>query len=320
MPMVKKTLYITLLLAALACRSNLFLGKVEGVAANIYAPNGRTPAYRAEVVVADLKAGGYYGETVTSATGYFAIAGIPDGLYRINVTSPNGFLKTGFHVDVVDGYSAADVEVLLAPARVGTFFNVPGRYDDMGALFADLGYLYKTVRAEAFAGNQNPLRDADILCLNSGVDLTPAQEEAFITNLRSFVEEGGLLITSDRAWPFLKAAWPGKVTWRADPEIGKPGQDVDGVFVDADLRKYATISKWRLKYDLGNWAIPDDTTGTVFVSGDVETSSGTRGNAPLLIGFAYGRGFVAFSTFDWRKQYGHGRVAIQVFNYLITNK
>lgn len=320
MPMVKKTLYITLLLTALACRSDLLLGKVDGVAANIYAPNGRTPAYRAEVVVADLKPGGYYGKTVTSAMGYFAIAGIPDGLYRINVTSPNGLLKTGFHADVVDGYSAADVEALLAPARAGTFVNVPGRYDDMGALFADLGYLYKTVDAEAFAGNQNPLRDADILCLNSGVDTTLAQEETCITNLRSFVEKGGLLITSDRAWPFVKAAWPGKVTWRADPAIGKGGQDVEGAFVDADLRKYATIPKWRLKYELGNWAIPDDTTGTVFVRGDVETSSGTRGNAPLLIGFAYGRGFAAFSTFDWRTQYSRGRVAIHVFNYLITNK
>jgi hypothetical protein len=320
MPMVKKTLYLTLLLAALACRSDLLLGKVDGVAANIYAPNGRTPAYRAEVVVADLKAGGYYGKTATSPTGYFAIPGIPDGLYRIDATSPNGLLKTGFHAEVVDGYSVANVEALLAPVRVGTFVNVPGLYDDMGTVFGDLGYLYKTVGEDAFAGNQNPLRDADILCLNSGVDTALAQEEAFITNLRSFVEEGGLLITSDRAWPFVKAAWPGKVTWPEDPAVGKGGQDVEGTFVDADLKKYVTIPKWRLKYELGDWAIPDDTTGTVFVSGDVETSSGTRANAPLLIGFAYGRGFVAFSTFGWRTQYGHGRVAVHVFHYLIGNK
>jgi hypothetical protein len=318
--MVKKALYISLALAALACRTNLLLGKVEGVAADIYAPNGRTPAYRAEVAVADVKPGGYYGEAVTSASGYFTITVIPDGLYRANVTSPNGLLKSSFHADVVDGYSAGGVEVLLAPARAGTFVNVPGRYDDMGTIFVDLGYRYKTLGVEALAQKQNPLRDADIVCLNSGVDTTWAQNETVIKNLKSFVEKGGRLIATDQAWPFVKASWPGKVTWPTDPAIGSPYQNVEGAFVDADLKRCAAVPRWRLRYDLGNWAVPTETTGTVFVRGDVETTSGKRDDAPLLIGFGYGHGFVTFGTFDWRTQYRHGRLAIRVFNYLITNK
>jgi hypothetical protein len=318
--MVKKEFLIALALVSAACRSDLFLGKVEGLAANVYAPNGRTPAYRAEVTVADLKAGGYYGETVTSVSGYFAIPVIPDGTYRVNVTSANGLFKTGFHVTVVDGYSPGDVESLLAPARAGTFVNVPGRYDDMGAVWSDLGYLYTTLGAEALAQKENPLRDADIVCLNSGVDPAWAEDDTVVGNLRSFVGKGGRLIASDQAWPFIKAAWPGEISWRADPAVGKPYQDVDGLFVDPDLKRCATVPEWRLRYDLGNWALPTSTAGTVFVVGDVDTSSGRLAAAPLLVGFAYGRGFVVFSTFGWRTQYGRGRLAIRVFHYLIANK
>ena len=320
MPMVKKVFYITLTLATLACRTDLLLGKVDGVAATIYAPNGRTPAYHAKVVVADVKPGGYYGEAVTSAGGYFALPAIPDGLYRADVTSPNGLLKSNFHAEVIDGYTSGGVEALLAPARVGTFVNVPGRYDDSGTIFADLGYQYKTIGVETLAQNIDPLRDADIVCLNSGVDTAWAQDETVIKSLRSFVEKGGRLIASDQAWPFVKAAWPGKITWGTDPAIGQPYQDIAAPFVDVDLKKYATAPEWQLRYDLGNWAVPAGTAGTVFVRGDVETTSGKRENAPLLIGFAYGEGYIAFATFDWRTQYRHGRLAVRVFNYLITNK
>ncbi len=320
MPMVKKAIYVTVALAALACRSNLLLGKVEGVAANIYAFNGRTPAYRAEIIVADVKAGGYYGEALTSAAGYFNIPGIPDGLYRVNATSPNGLFKTSFHADVVDGYSPGDVEALLSPARAGTFVSVPGLYDDMGKIFVDLGYRYKTMGAEALAQEQNPLRDADITCLNSGVDTAWAQNETAIKNLRSFVENGGRLLATDQAWPFIRAAWPGKVTWPADPAIGSPYQNVETEFVDADLKRCVTVSTWRLRYDLAKWAVPTATTGTVFVRGDVDTAAGKRTGAPLLLGFAYGRGYVSFAMFDLRTQYRQSRMAVRVFNYLIANK
>ena len=319
MPMVKKVLFIALTLAATACRTDLFFGKVEGVAATVYAPNGRTPVYRAKVVIADLKPGGYYGETVTSAAGEFLFRDVPDGLYRVDVTSPNGLFKTAFHAEVNDGHTPGGVEVLMAPARAGTFLNVPGRYDDMGVVFTDLGYLYKTVGVDALKGSPGPLGVADVLCLNSGVDAAYAQEESVVKNLRSFVENGGRLIASDQAWPFVKAAWPEKVDWADDPAIGGIYQEVETIFADGDLKRCATVPKWRLRYNLGNWAIPRATTGTVFVRGDVETSTGRRADAPLLIGFRYGRGFVAFSTFDWRAQYGNGRLSVRVFNYLVTN-
>jgi hypothetical protein len=319
MSRVKKGLCLAILLLGTGCRTDLFLGKVEGVAATVYAPNGRTPAYRAAVAVADVKAGGYYGKAVTSPGGYFAIAGIPDGTYRIEVTSANRLFKTSFHADVLDGYSAGGIESLLAPVRAETIADIRGRYDDMGTIFGDLGYRYRTLDVEILAQPENPLRDMDIVCLNSGVDAVWAEDDNVTKNLRSFVEKGGRLIVSDQAWPFLKASWPEKISWRTDPAIGKPQQEVDGGFADADMKRCATIPKWRLRYDFGGWAVPSGTTGAVFIVGDVETSVGTLRDAPLLVGFGYGQGFVIFSTFDWRTQYAQGRLAVRIFNYLIAN-
>ncbi len=319
MPVVRKGVFIALVVLCGACRTDLFLGKAEGVAANVYAPNGRTPAYRADVAVADIKPGGYYGEAVTSASGYFAIPEIPDGTYRVDVTSANRLFKTSFHADVLDGHSAGGVEVLMAPARAETFVNVPGRYDDIGTIFDDLGYRYQTIGVDLLARSESPLRDAEIVCLNSGADAAWAENDTVIENLRAFVEKGGRLIVSDQAWPFLEAAWPQKITWRTDPAVGKPQQEVEGVFVDAEMKRCATVPKWPLRYDLGNWAVPTGTAGTTFIIGDVETSAGRLDDAPLLIGFGYGRGFVVFSTFGWRTQYAQGRLAVRVFHYVIAN-
>lgn len=318
--MVKKIIIIALAAAALSCRSDLFFGLVEGVAATVVAPNGRTPAYRADVVISDLKPGGFYGETRTSAAGAFLFPTVPDGQYRLSATSPNGLFRTEFHAEVVDGHSPGEVEARLQPARAEAVVTVGGRYDDMGVLCTDLGYRYHSTSVAALAGTEDPLAGADLVFLNSGADVAEAQNDVVVARLRSFVAGGGRLLVSDRAWPFVRAAWPDNIAWPAQPEIGKGGQEVEAAFVDADLRKCATVPTWRLRYELGDWTVPNATTGTVFVEGEAETAAGKRAAAPLLVGFAAGKGYVAYSTFDWQTQYEHGRLAVRVFNYLLANK
>jgi hypothetical protein len=318
--MVKKLMIIALAWAAVSCRSDLFFGQVEGVAATVLAPNGQTPAFRARVVISDLKPGGYYGETYTSAAGAFVFRTVPDGQYRLTATSPNALFRTEFHAEVLDGHSPAEVEVTLQPARAEAVVNVGGRYDDMGELCTDLGYRYRTTSVAALVGTKDPLAGAKLVFLNSGVDVAEAQNDVVVARLRSFVAGGGRLIASDRAWPYVRAAWPGAIAWPGQPEIGDGSQEVEASFVEADLRKCATVSSWRLQYELGGWAVPDGTTGTVLVEGEVETAAGKRRAAPLLVRFAAGSGYVAYSSFDWRTQYEHGRLAVRVFNYLLANK
>ncbi|HUU56087.1 MAG TPA: hypothetical protein VMW93_01980 [bacterium] len=311
---------ITFLATTTACQTDLFFGKVEGVGGTVLAPNGRTPSYKAKVAIRDLEPGGYAGETLTAATGEFLFKSIPDALYRIDVYSPNGLFETGYYAEVEDGHSPGGIEVNMAPVRAGTFFDVPGRYDDVGVVLSDLGYLYRTIDVDALAQSTNPLAGAEVAFLGSGIDAGGAEDERVVANLRSFVAAGGRLIVSDRAWPFVKAAWPGKINWGADPAVGNGGQEIEATLSEEDLKRCLTVAKWRIKYDLGAWALPESTAGTVFVRGDVATTAGPREGAPLLVGFDDGAGFVAFSTFEWRTQYADGRLPVRVLNYLIANE
>ena len=317
---MRRVILLAFLLATTACQTDLFFGQVEGVGGKVIAPNGRTPLYGAKVAIEDVEPGGYYGETITTAAGDFLFESIPDAQYRMDISSPNGLFATVYYAEVLDGHSPGDVEITMSPVRAGTFVDVKGRYDEMGVVLADLGYLYRTVDADALAQATNPLAGADVVLLGSGVDVALAEDNRVIANLKSFVAAGGRLIVSDRAWPFVKAAWPGKIGWAADPAIGNGGQEIEAAISDNDLRRCATVAKWRIEYDLGAWTLPESTVGTVFVSGDVDTAAGPREGAPLLVGFNDGAGFVAFSTFAWRTQYVQGRVAVRVLNYLIANR
>ena len=320
MPMVKRIALIAFLATTTACQTDLFFGKIEGVGGTVLAPNGRTPSYKAKVAIRDLEPDGFAGETLAAATGEFSFKSIPDARYRIDVSSPNGLFETVYYAEVEDGHSPGGIEIIMAPVRAGTFFDVPGRYDDVGVVLADLGYLYRTVDVDALAQSTNPLAGADVAFLGSGVDAGWAEDERVVANLRSFVAAGGRLVVSDRAWPFVKAAWPGKINWGADPAVGNGGQEIEAALSEEDLKRCLTVARWRIKYDLGAWALPESTAGTVFVRGDVATTAGPREGAPLLVGFDDGAGFVVFSTFEWRTQYADGRLPVRVLNYLIANE
>jgi len=317
---VKKVIILVgVLAAAAACRTDIFFGLAEGAAAKVVAPNGRTPFYGAGVTIEGLKEAGYYAQTKTDANGNFSFPATPDGQYRVTITSSNGLFQTAYMLEVEDGYSAGDVEILAAPAHAESFINVPGRYDDMGVVLKDLGYRFRTLDAATLAVAPSPFDGADLVCLDSGVDASSAENAAVIDNLRQFVAAGGRLMVSDRAWPFVRAAWPNAVVWPNDPEVGGGNQKTPAAFAAEDLRRCATVDRWRLYYRLAGWALPTSTSGTVFVQGDVETAGGTQENAPLLVGFSYGRGYVTYATFDWRTQYDESRLAIRSFHYLITN-
>jgi hypothetical protein len=317
---IKRTSLIMLLLVTAGCQTDLFFGQIEGAGGKVIAPNGRTPVYRAKVVIEDVEPGGYYGETLTTAAGDFSFESIPDAKYRMDISSPNGLFGTVSYAEVLDGHSPGGVEIIMSPLREGTFVDVAGRYDDMGVVLSDLGYLYRTMEAEALAQPTNPLAGADVAFLGSGIDVALAEDDRVVANLKSFVSAGGRLIVSDRAWPFIEAAWPARINWGADPAIGNGGQEIVATIADGDLKRCATVTSWRIRHDLGAWAVPESTVGTVFVRGDVDTSTGPREGVPLLVGFEDGAGFVAFSTFAWRTQYARGRLPVRVLNYLIANR
>lgn len=319
--MKKLFLVAAFLTAAAGCRSNLFLGQVEGVAATAVSPHGHVPLFAANVAIEGVApdATDYRAETLTSAAGGFGFPAVPDGRYRLDLASGNGLFVATYYVDVLDEHSPGEMEIAMRPAHAATFVVVPGWYDDMGLLFSALGYQYRTLDVGNLAVVPNPLADADIVCLNSGADTAWADNPVVIGNLREFVAGGGRLLVSDRAWPFIKAAWPNAAAWGGNPEVGTGDQNIVASFADGELRRCVTIPEWRLRYDLGGWALPATTTGTVWVRGDAATSGGTRADAPLLFSFKEGDGVVTFATFGWRTELADGRVPVRVFNYLAAN-
>ncbi len=305
---------------AAGCQTDLFAGKVEGVAGTVVAANGRTPLYGAAVTLEDVKPRGYSGTATTDSHGGFSFPAAPDGVYKINVNSPNGLFAGTFKGEVVNGHFPDGVKMRMGASQVGTFLNIPGRYDDMGVVLGDLGYPYATMDASRLTEDPNPIEGYDLVLLNSGADAHAAADPQVIANLRSFVDAGGRLLASDAAWPFLAAAWPGEIDWGSDPEIGKGGQDPDTVITNAGLEAAAWTGAWEIFYDQPKWALPAAATEMTFVRGDVQTYEGNRNNAPLLVGFAFGNGYVAFATFNWRTQYDQSRLPVRAFNYLVANE
>jgi hypothetical protein len=303
-----------------ACRSDIFFGKVEGVAATVSAANEQTPVYDARVTIEDLEPGGYVAATHTDPWGSFAFPDAPDATYRISAVSANGLFSTYYHAEVLDEHSPGEVDAAMAPTRAETFALVPGRYDALNALMNELGYPFQTFDAATLAEDPNPLVGYDLLLLNSGADTSSASDPAVVANLRAFVEAGGRLIATDRAWPFIAAGWPDAATWGTNPGVGLDGQKINADIVDADLKRAAAANRWEVTYDQPGWALPTAQTGTVFVQGDVETYAGARTDAPLLFGFTSGKGYVAYATFGWNTQFYEDRMAVRVFHYLIANR
>lgn len=306
-------------LTAFSCHSNLFLGKVEGIGGKALALNGRTPFFHAKVSVYDLKPTGFYAETDTDDSGEFHVSGVPDGKYRVVISSPNNLFSESYFIEVVDGYSPGHVEALIDPAREGTFLVIPGKYDDPGEVLGELGYLYQTTDAASLANFPSVVDGADILCIGSGADNSYAANAFVRSSLRSFVSAGGILVVTDKAWPYIAGAWPGVIGWGENPEIGE-SQEVTANIADADLRAYFTRESWKLSYDLPGWALPAEVQGDVLVSGNVTTRNGLREDAPLLCGFSYGDGFVIYSTFGWRRQIATGRLILRAALYVLANR
>lgn len=140
--------------------------------------------------------------------------------------------------------------------------------------------------------------------------------------LRAFVGNGGILLATDWAYPVIKQAFPGYVTFLGDdPRIGVAGQITSLDARDPSLARYMGDEATTIQLDLGYWAVIDKVAEGVQVglTGDVrvdptspprfESASGapeagaavprgveTLRNKPLNVAFQYGSGPVVYSS------------------------
>ena len=145
-------------------------------------------------------------------------------------------------------------------------------YDDIGKVLDQLGVNY-----HPFNGDFN----CDILFLNCGTG-----DSIDYSQLKSFVENGGVLYASDLTSSHLLGTWPGLMTVTNQTVACKIRADV----VDADLRRYigSTVD---VEFDLSVWSkIVKTTQGKVLMQSAAE-------RFPIMMEFEIGRGKCFYTSF-----------------------
>jgi len=130
-------------------------------------------------------------------------------------------------------------------------------YDDIGLLLWSLDADYFNIRRDySMLANSELLSLFNTVYINCTDDLTvtPAMAET----LREFVGRGGELAATDWAYPVIKEAFPGNVTFLGDdPRIGVAGQITSVDARDPSLARYMGDDATTIELDLGYWAVID---------------------------------------------------------------
>lgn len=145
-------------------------------------------------------------------------------------------------------------------------------YDDIGKVLNQLGIKYNS-----FDGNLN----CDILFLNCGT-----HDAINHPQLKTFVENGGILYASDLTSSHIISTWPELITVTNNTSACK----IRASIVDKDLRKYIgnTIE---VEFDMGVWSkIVKTTQGKILMQSADE-------DFPIMMEFAIGRGKVFYTSF-----------------------
>ena len=149
----------------------------------------------------------------------------------------------------------------------------------------DIGSILQSLGLEVKIANDNPNGvDADVLFVNCGTSMRSM-------NLRSFVENGGVLYVSDLACDDLEQHFPEYISFN---KVGETG-NVKAEVVDQDLASYLDAKSLDINFDMGSWA-------KIQINSDDVKTHLKEGSLPLLVTFKHGQGLVVYTSFHNRAQ------------------
>jgi len=217
---------------------------------------------------------------------------------EVPYTLVNGWHADGPRYEVEEDYAweqvTYDVEVFFAdPFEIGGY---------------DVTFLSCGMRgAGAFVYNDASQRDDHLVI-----------DEAVVTNLREYVDNGGFVYATDWSYDLIEAAFPDQIDFLGDDEtldaaqLGEP-QTINGLVVDAALQEDLGMSSGNneveVRFDFDAWSVIEAVgSGTsVLVEGDIVYKDGADdaelSDSPLLVMFDYGRGKVVYTPFHTQAQY-----------------
>jgi hypothetical protein len=166
------------------------------------------------------------------------------------------------HPNNVYGWGRVDAYASVSRATGPRIAVTPPGYDDIGAILTDLGYAWTQIE-DIDLNSYESISQYDIIfanCSGSAYENGPSAA----SSLQQFVQNGGSFYASDWAYTYLRAAFPGYVTFPDTARIGS-AQTVVADIVDQGLANYidpanppATIE---LNYNLGSWVVIQGISG-----------------------------------------------------------
>jgi hypothetical protein len=262
-------------------------GSVQGI---VRANDGVTPIPDAVVTLASKPAGGP--QTTTDATGAFTLENVPAGNQQL--LAKRGVFEAKFTVAV-----KADETVTAPPAKLvsaGKLAFVAGSYDEIEAIVRDsLKNPITELTAEQL-GTSSITSQYKMIFLNCGMDdYTVTESAAILNNLKTWVNNGGILYASDWALSVVAAMYPTDVSGELYGEV----QTISTNLVDPALVSFIGKSTATIAYDLPSWKTPEtlSSAATVLVRGTFEYGTDVYTDKPLAIVLAKGNGKVVFTSF-----------------------
>ena len=261
-------------------------------------------------------------KTLTNENGEWTLDDLADGTYTVYVqygsTTVDMFdaiVTNGTEVEVPNatcsGAAGTDVAVIsgvfddfdavLKKAGIGGARDVDGQRGD--ELLQFLGNLeeMKSYDAIFFAGGH----------LEAGIFYGDAGDETVATvksNLKEYVEKGGVVYASDWSYDVVSETWPSQIDFVGngqpdDAQIGEPAL-LKCEITTSSLEKAVGKDTVKINLDLDAWPVIDSIgdDAKVFLRADAPwrqgMETGTEENSPMLVEFESGKGAVVFSS--WR--------------------
>jgi hypothetical protein len=254
-------------------------------------------------------------EDSTDIEGRFLLTGLPSGRDYV-VHAVKGSFEQSFDVSLTSGtYEIPEDECSLEPPNIAV---ISGDYDHIEDIISSMGLdftlyqgTYGSTEYLDFLRDPAAMAEFDIIFFNCGVssDWYYMARDEVRNNIRTFVENGGSIYTSDWAYYFVENTFPAKMTFYGNDNtfgaatVGQSGSVLADV-VDPTMQAIIGAPTADINFDLDMWAVLES------VGPDVETllsarvnvvdiwgTGTTLPNAPIAARFAIGEGRVIYTTF-----------------------
>lgn len=290
---------VPLALMVLACGKNSNEPSGDGtgtVRGTITAADGTTPVQGAEVKVqgsgnlqqvAQLAAPSV---DTTDAQGQYELVDVPTGSQTL--VASKGLFRATFTVNVKEsGVTTVTQPTKLQPQ--GALAYVEGVFDNIQAVITGLGYT-ATAITEADLANPNVTNNYVAIFLNCGLDdFTITNSAPTLANLRTWIENGGLLYASDWALTVVQALYPTAMDGLYEGEVGDVTAQITDARLQASLGGRSSVT---IRYDLGAWKTATTLAAStrVLIRG---VPPGETTQQTLAAEFDAGEGRVVFTSF-----------------------